>query len=208
MIKLILVLILLLYSGDYEKVLCKTKKYFSDELFVADFSSLVNNVKKPQYKLWRDIFWVRLQDLFKGCLDLPLYNKAESVILSPNDIPHKYIYTVLESIKEQPWILRNIFEKQTINKKGVYFVKICQDGVWRYIILDEFLPCVRNKDKISNAFLIVKSSIWPLLIEKALAKVYHSYQSLELGNSIETLRDLTGLFMINLNKYIHFLKPF
>lgn len=175
----------------------KTKKKFVDELFLAGFSSLVNNVKRPKYTKWREIFWVGISDLFKDILEMPIYGRGENKSLAPHShMPHKYIYTVLESIKDRSWILKNLMENQKGNKKGVYFVKICQDGQWRYIILDEYLPCFRNKENISSAFISVQGCIWPLLIEKALAKCYHSYQSLELGNSIETLRDLTGFLVI------------
>lgn len=116
---------------------------------------------------------------------------------------HKYLYTVFQAIKDKPRVLRTLLEKQIVNKKGVYYVKICQDGVWRYIIIDELLPFMKDNTGVSPAFISISNGIiWPLLIEKALAKIYHTYQSLELGNSIETLRDLTGLFFKFIN-YIY-----
>ena len=174
--------------------MAKTNKKYLDDLFLVGFSSLINNIKKPKYPEWKDIVWLRLQELFKSTIDTINLEDLSAITIKPQKfLQHKYLFTVFQAIKKKPKIIRNLLETQKINKKGAYFVKICQDGVWRYVVIDDFLPCIKEKDSISSAFIKVERNVWPLLIEKALAKIYHSFQSLELGNSIETLRDLTGI---------------
>ncbi len=56
------------------------------------------------------------------------------------------------------------------------------------------MPCIRTDQGFSHAFMQVNGAFWPLLLEKAFAKIYHSYESLEFGDSSEVLRDLTGFY--------------
>jgi calpain-15 len=63
------------------------------------------------------------------------------------------------------------------------------DGEWKNIIVDDFIPCKKNKPAFSRAN---GNEIWVLLLEKAYAKAYGSYYRIEGGNPAVALRDLTG----------------
>jgi hypothetical protein len=39
-----------------------------------------------------------------------------------------------------PALIVNIFEQQTVSSQGLYFVKIFRELVWRYTLIDDFLP--------------------------------------------------------------------
>eukprot|EP00047_Mylnosiga_fluctuans_P009313 m.10827 g.10827 ORF g.10827 m.10827 type:complete len:930 (-) comp2562_c0_seq1:53-2842(-) len=76
------------------------------------------------------------------------------------------------------------------DEAGVCAVKLCKNGIWRYVRVDDYFPC-----KPGGAPIFSKShndEMWVLLIEKAFAKVSGSYAALRGGYAYEALIDLTG----------------
>ena len=59
------------------------------------------------------------------------------------------------------------------------------------MILDDFFPCKPNGNPIVK---IKNGVVWPLVIQKAFAKLHGSYWHLTLGTSASAIyKDLTGL---------------
>ena len=98
-----------------------------------------------------------------------------------------------------------MFEQESSNPCGVYLVKIYQENAWKYIIVDDLIPCVRKRVKGSKhqyyfnpVFVNTKvqegsaALLWPFLLEKAYASYYGSYESLSYGNSVDFISELTG----------------
>lgn len=99
-----------------------------------------------------------------------------------------------------PKLLERIFEEQTINQFGIYLVKIYQESIWKYIIVDDYIPVFKGQDgKIKPAYLNVRVAnhgpidIWPFLLEKAYANYYSSYEALHYGNIVDFVEELTGV---------------
>ena len=196
-------------KGDYLNIWENTpkSKLFHDEIFLNNFSSLCFSSSKPAFPEWKAIKWMRFTELYKGKKLSLLLNLNGGLIKKTPETPN-YLYNALMVIGDNEFIFRRNFEDQIINEKGLYFVKICQDGVWRYVILDDSIPCwTEGKRGYKPAFLEIMDydkgsyDIWPLLIIKALAKIYTTYQSIVNGCFYHTLRDLTGYFI---NIYIYY----
>ena len=93
-----------------------------------------------------------------------------------------------------------MFESQKFNSSGIYYVKINQNNTWKYVIVDDYIPvCVGADGKTEEcAFLkLINSSptqvqIWPLILQKAYSKFYSTYESLDKGNEVDFLQQLTG----------------
>lgn len=85
-------------------------------------------------------------------------------------------------------------------------MKICQTGVWRYILIDDCIPVINNNPAFLQPRFINKNvEVYGLLIEKAFAKIYGGYQNIEHGSAIETLQELTGNYIYNtIIKYFYF----
>jgi hypothetical protein len=70
----------------------------------------------------------------------------------------------------------------------MYYVSLCKDGVWRYVIVDDFLPIRVNKKK---HLLFIHTTnqyeheyeVWAAIIEKAVAKIYGTYEDIVLTKS-------------------------
>lgn len=99
----------------------------------------------------------------------------------------------LSSLKYQNSYIEKIFEDQTFNEIGIYLVRICVEGIWRYVIVDDYIPIQEQNKMYYPLFLSVEPNcenskgqniieIWPFLVQKAYAKVYSTYESLLNGN--------------------------
>jgi hypothetical protein len=81
---------------------------------------------------------------------------------------------------------------------GAYCVRLFKQGFWNPIIVDDLLP-MRNKEYWTNenrgmacAHSRECNGLWVSLVEKAYAKYYGSYGSIERGFVHHALEDLTG----------------
>jgi len=137
----------------FERLIQEIKKkncLFEDPIFKADFSSLFNTrklslIKTKKYK------WKRLQDIYKQN-KIKLFDSIDPNNFVQKDLCNFYFGSALSSLAEKPQRIRKLFERQEANELGIYFVRICQDGVWRYIIIDDFLP-VNEIDEKKPAFI-------------------------------------------------------
>jgi calpain-15 len=79
-------------------------------------------------------------------------------------------------------------------------VKLCKNGEWITITIDDFFPCYPDNTPIFSR--AINNQIWVLLLEKAYAKLHGKYINaiFDLGNYLllrgglasEALYDLTG----------------
>ncbi len=93
-------------------------------------------------------------------------------------------------ISERPRLLEHILLTKTVNKEGVYLVRICQNGLWQAIIVDDYFPCTKHKHLVFTQ--AKRRQLYVPLIEKACAKLLGSYANLTSGNMLEGLQLLTG----------------
>ena len=86
----------------------------------------------------------------------------------------------------------------TFRNKGIFCFKFYKNFKWRYVIIDDRLPCQKVYNINQTPTLIygkcrAPNEFWVPLIEKAYAKMHGSYKSLTSGFIDDGLVDLTGL---------------
>lgn len=92
---------------------------------------------------------------------------------------------------DKPERILKLFITKIYNGIGVYCVKLCHDGEWKAITLDDYFPCYNQYS--GPAFSKANGNeLWVLLMEKAYAKLYKSYARIERGFNIDAFSDLTG----------------
>lgn len=163
---------------------------FTDDLFPPHLTSLISNPKNSgvlyfQYNNWKRIFEKNL--ILHN--DSPSYDdiEVENKFLSCENL-----IIALQIISQKKEIVQKIFENQIINKEGIYSVRFNIDGITNYVIIDDFLPIDQKGEFV---FLKIKNNkVWPLLIEKALAKVFGSFENISFGSLLDILNILTGNF--------------
>jgi calpain-15 len=113
----------------------------------------------------------------------------------PNDIQQGalgdcWLMAALALITERPQMLEHILLTKTVNPEGVYLVRICHNGLWKTVIVDDYFPCTGyNQLAFTQAN---RRQLYVPLIEKACAKLFGSYADLISGQTEEGLQLLTG----------------
>jgi calpain-15 len=98
--------------------------------------------------------------------------------------------SALAALTERPGLIERLFVTKDITKSGIYRVKLCKNGEWVSITIDDYFPCYpmgapvfcRNE----------ANEIWVMALEKAYAKIHGHYYLLKGGTVAEALLDLTG----------------
>ena len=138
----------------------------------------------------------------KGPLDDHFLLGALSIVGSSKDwllsiFPEKPDALHPQSHRISPFEGPALTSEQVFNSEGVYSVRFWRDGQWRIVVVDDRIPCGADGGPcFAQPFVdgITRStSMWPLIVEKAYAKLNGSYESILSGGDIaEALYELTG----------------
>jgi len=95
-------------------------------------------------------------------------------------------------------MIQSMFHRDQNKSDGMHSVWICREGDWQLVVIDDFLPVLKEDDSEKLAFMSHTSKedelpeIWPSLVEKAYAKSLGSYAKILEADFPTILRDLTG----------------
>jgi calpain-15 len=89
-----------------------------------------------------------------------------------------------------PTLVERLFLTKDYNEEGVYHVKICKNGEWVEVAIDDYFPCFPNGAPIFSKGH--GNELWVLILEKAYAKLHGNYKSIVGGMPHEAMMDLTG----------------
>ena len=116
-----------------------------------------------------------------------------------------------------------------LNCAGRYAVKFFVHGSWTTVVVDDWIPCIETQHTTSGAGAHLSPStaiwepafsssaqhgdasagatreLWPLLLEKAWAKLHGSYEAIAGGYAEETLHCLTGGTYLPSRSTTHFM---
>ncbi|KAL4453070.1 hypothetical protein ABPG74_015301 [Tetrahymena malaccensis] len=178
-------------------------KQFTDSDFQPIPDSIIRDSSFRKYYEWRELSWKRPAQIF-GHNNFQMFQKMDSMntsriglgkLIAPQDIEQGqlgdcYFLSAVSSLAQEPQRILNLFITRIKNNIGMYCVRFCFDGEWTAVYVDDFIPCNRRD---TPAFTKASGEeIWVLILEKAWAKLFKSYYSIEAGYCREALRDLTG----------------
>lgn len=161
---------------------------------------------------WTKVVWKRASELFGEKYALfPTLNKVSdnrnilknnnnySSLINSNDLrqgmnKNTNFLSVVCSLAENPNRILNLFLSKKSNQQGIYGIKICYEGEWTEVVVDDYLPCDSKKKNLCFAAHVKDKTtyLWLSLFEKAYAKVYGSYYLAGKVDICQILRDLTG----------------
>ncbi|CAL8126336.1 unnamed protein product [Orchesella dallaii] len=101
-----------------------------------------------------------------------------------------WFVAALTLMSERKELLTKILSSTKINSAGVYIVRLFKDGNWTDVIVDDLLPCDSFYRLVFSRCR--RKQLWVPLIEKAMAKLHGSYESLQSGSMGDGLNYLTG----------------
>lgn len=121
-----------------------------------------------------------------------VFNDPQPTDIEQGALGNCWFLSALAVVAERPDILERLLPlTKDYSHLGVYEVRLCIDGVWQSVVVDDFFPS--HAYTRTMVFAVGrKNQMWVSLIEKALAKVYGNYALLRAGRTVEGLSTLTG----------------
>ena len=87
-------------------------------------------------------------------------------------------------------MVKRLFITKKYNPEGIYKIRLCKNGEWVVVTVDDYIPCFFNASPIFTR--AHGPELWVLLLEKAYAKLHGSYSALRYGFTHHGMLDLTG----------------
>ena len=132
--------------------------------------------------------------------------------INPEDLSREFIgnswfVSAIAALAEFPNRIEKLFLNNVneLSETGVYGVNIYTLGIPHTIVVDDYLPLIKNSEgRYTTLYSEVgddeDSSIWGAIMEKAFAKRYGNYEHIIGGQPSEAIRTLTGAPSIS---YLH-----
>lgn len=138
-----------------------------------------------------------LCDPKKGMLEPQVFEKMiEPADINQGQLADCWFLSACSSLAEMPSLVERLFITQQYNDEGVYKIKVCKDGEWKEVTVDDYFPCFPLAGPIFSR--ANNNELWVLLLEKAYAKLHGNYKALVGGAPHEALMDLTGCPTVSL----------
>ena len=176
----------------------KSGSKFTDKDFPPELKSLEGDGTNHYSKDWVEgprpcDQWKRPDDFF-GVGKYKLFQDSiEPQDIKQGAIGNCYFMAAIAALSDKGHSNRiaRLFITRDVAATGCYCLNVCEDGLWKTVIVDDLVPCYR--DKAQPAFAKGNGNeIWVMILEKVWAKMYGGYANIEGGWAREVLNELTG----------------
>lgn len=117
--------------------------------------------------------------------------------IQPDDIAQGalgdcWLLAAIATLAERPHLLQNCFLTNGYNPRGKYTIRLYDDHskCFKNITIDDFIPVDDNNVPIYTG--AKGNEMWPLLLEKAFAKMRGGYEKLDGGLPLDAMSTITG----------------
>ena len=139
------------------------------------------------HKNWRNLKWKRESETLKFT---KIFDETiESKEIKIGEYSNKNFISVISALSEFPHLIKKLFIFDTKNDNAYFCVKLCKDGLYKEIIIDDYFPFKSHNELAFTSDY--KNVLWPQVLEKAYAKAYGSYNNIDKKQVESILRDLT-----------------
>ena len=170
---------------------------YVDDVFPPCLKSLVGDELMTRAP-WRAFVWLQAEQF---CETASICNYDDDTgYYSPDEVRQGllgdgYLIAVLSSLANDSSRIEKCFsmtaEQGMMGKEhGVCAVKLYHAGKPIEVIIDDYYPCISAE--VGPAFAKCLGYLWPMMIEKAFAKLFYSYSNIEKSTPASSFRDITG----------------
>ena len=108
-----------------------------------------------------------------------------------------HAFTILS---RHPHLLRKLLPSTaTAMNYSIFSARVYWNGLWKEMVIDGFFPCYPQHGPIASAMVTTlenETILWPLVLEKAVAKLFGSYRALQEISVCTFLQIFTGLICV------------
>lgn len=103
----------------------------------------------------------------------------------------RWFLGALGAIATNSDLLKQLIVSRAHASRGLYTVKFHKSGHWRYVHVDDRIPCNRS-GMPHYAHSPDPNEVWVMIAEKAFAKLHGCYEAVSVGSLEDGLRDVAG----------------
>jgi calpain-15 len=160
----------------------RNRIHFVDDSFPPCDKSLFAKGAKPT--AIRTVRWCTPSEICVPSEDVGLqwsvvFNKPSFNDIRQGLLGNCWFLSALAVISESEHLLNRIMLTKVFCDIGCYQIRLCMNGEWKIVIVDDLFPCDAYARLIYSK--AVKKQLWVILIEKAMAKLHGSYDALVAG---------------------------
>ena len=141
-----------------------------------EFTESLDIIRREEdgYSLWGNSGQALAEDILQGQLGNCWFMHGASVVA------------------QKPGRLEKVFHNNELSPNGIYAVDFYVLGVKTTVIVDDVMPLNDRGQPVFAKVSEETKALWPAILEKAVAKVHGSYDSLEGGTAQYSTHLLTG----------------
>ena len=137
---------------DYQMII-QNKLPFEDVDFPPTLTSIFDPddyEKGTNVQLFSQLEWKRAPDIYPNGFDvLPDLIREEDII--QGCLGDCYLIQCLSALAGKPERIRKLFVTAAPNVSGCYVVKLCVNGTWEEIVVDDWFPVMPGTGKLAFA---------------------------------------------------------
>lgn len=141
-----------------------------------------DSFQQNETKSIKSIQWLRPKDIKTNSseeIKWSVCNNPKITDIKQGVLGNCWLIAVFALLVQKPEYRDKIILTKEISSTGCYLVRLCINGSWKTILLDDYLPCCEETK--TQMFAKTLKQLWGPMLEKALAKVNGSYNDLESG---------------------------
>ena len=112
--------------------------------------------------------------------------QIEASDIKEGSLGDSWFLGAIASLAEHPTLIEKLFVNKLYNEEGVYRVRLCKNGEWQSVTVDDYFPCFPQGGPIFST-TTSPNTLWLLILEKAYAKLHGSYLALRGGFTLDGL---------------------
>ena len=161
---------------------CQEKNRIIDLTEEISTKEKVSSTEQNKDKKKQIVFHYRpIESLLHDPKQIFNYDEVDPYDIRCGLFKNKNIISVFAHLADYPYLLSKLFVENTVNTIGIYKIKLFYQNFWTDIFVDKFIPCFPCYFPL---YTYSPSSLWPCLLEKALAKLYRGYDNLKYVPSV------------------------